>query len=318
MLLNSKLTDMRRVRYFVGVCQAGGFSQASRVLNVAQSALSLHIANLEADLGLKLLVRSARGVSATEAGERLLSAGMAVLEMLEQVENDVRALAVLTSGPAMVGLSYSITEAIGLPFVETMLADLTSVRLRILEGHSEALNYWLATGEIDLALNYLPSANERILSEPVLEEQLFCLGTADLLGTDPKPITFAEVLELPLVAPGRKIVMHAILSDPEVQERVARKSIIELEGLSIMKQVILKGLGCCIHTRAFVAPEVRDGRLIARPIVEPEIKRTVYLSGTRVRSASRAVMETRRVLLETVERAHADGVWPGIMLNSEV
>ncbi len=317
MLLNSKLTDMRRVRYFVGVCQAGGFSQASRLLNVAQSALSLHIANLEADLGLKLLVRSARGVSPTEAGERLFASALGVLELLEQVENDVRALAISTSGPAMVGLSYTIAEAISLPFIETMLRDFSSVKLRILEGHSESLNYWLATGEIDLALNYLSSANERILSVPVLEEQLFCLGTPDLLGDEPTPMSLSEVLDLPLVAPGRKIVMHAIISDPEVQERVARKSIIELEGLSTMKQVVLRGLGCCIQTRAFVSHEVREGRLVARPIVDPEIKRTVYLSGTRARSASRAVMEARRILIETVEQAYADGLWPGTLLTSE-
>jgi LysR family nitrogen assimilation transcriptional regulator len=65
--------DIHRLRYFVAVCEMGSFSKASEILNVAQSALSQHVGALEQDLGVELLLRRPRGVSRTEAGDRLLA-----------------------------------------------------------------------------------------------------------------------------------------------------------------------------------------------------------------------------------------------------
>src|SRR3954466_1273513 len=85
--------DIRRLRYFVAVCEMGSFSKAGEFLNVAQSALSQHVAALEEDLGIELLLRRPRGVSRTEAGDRLLAHARGVLHTLEQAELDVRMLA---------------------------------------------------------------------------------------------------------------------------------------------------------------------------------------------------------------------------------
>ena len=62
---------LRQLRYFVTIVDAGSFSRAAQVAHVAQPALSQQIADLEDQLGVSLLQRSARGVNATAAGERL-------------------------------------------------------------------------------------------------------------------------------------------------------------------------------------------------------------------------------------------------------
>ena len=64
--------DLRQLRYFVAIVEQGSFSKAASTLNVAQPALSLHVRNMEADLGTPLLFRSPHGVIATEAGDILL------------------------------------------------------------------------------------------------------------------------------------------------------------------------------------------------------------------------------------------------------
>ena len=50
--------DLRQLRYFVAIVEQGSFSKAAATLNVAQPALSLHVRNMEADLGTALLFRS--------------------------------------------------------------------------------------------------------------------------------------------------------------------------------------------------------------------------------------------------------------------
>ena len=66
------MIDMRQLRYFVAIVEQGSLSRAAEFLRVAQPAPSLHVRNMEADLGTALLFRSPRGVEPTEAGSILL------------------------------------------------------------------------------------------------------------------------------------------------------------------------------------------------------------------------------------------------------
>jgi hypothetical protein len=63
--------DLRRLRYFVQIVTEGSFSTAAQRVHVAQPALSHHVRELEAILGVSLLTRSAHGVVPTEAGQCL-------------------------------------------------------------------------------------------------------------------------------------------------------------------------------------------------------------------------------------------------------
>ena len=81
---------LRQLRYFVTIVDAGSFSRAAQVAHVAQPALSQQIADLEDQLGVSLLQRSARGVNATAAGERLYVEASAILRRVERLPEVVR------------------------------------------------------------------------------------------------------------------------------------------------------------------------------------------------------------------------------------
>ena len=71
--------DLRQLRYFVAVAEELHFSRAAVRLNLAQSALSSQIRQLEREIGGPLLVRSTRRVELTPAGEALLSDAREIL-----------------------------------------------------------------------------------------------------------------------------------------------------------------------------------------------------------------------------------------------
>ena len=77
--------QFRQLRYFVKIVEAGSFSRAAATIHVAQPALSQQIAELEERLGLKLLQRSARGVTPTAAGEVLFREASSILHQLDQL-----------------------------------------------------------------------------------------------------------------------------------------------------------------------------------------------------------------------------------------
>src|SRR5256712_10483345 len=82
---------------FVAVARERSFTNAAAKLGVSQSALSHTIRGLEARLGLRLLSRTTRSVSPTEAGERLLRT---VGPRFEEIEAEVAALSELREKPA--------------------------------------------------------------------------------------------------------------------------------------------------------------------------------------------------------------------------
>src|SRR5260370_18599560 len=82
--------DLRQLRYFVAVAERGGFGAAASALNVAQSALSRHVKELEHELGGALLERGARGVSVTESGMVLLARGRWLLRPIDDIKSQVR------------------------------------------------------------------------------------------------------------------------------------------------------------------------------------------------------------------------------------
>src|SRR6202008_3105140 len=82
----SKMDRMAAMETFVLVVDTGSFSAAARRLNVGQPAVSKLVAQLEERLGVKLLVRSTRGLTATEAGLKYYERARRSIEEAEEAE----------------------------------------------------------------------------------------------------------------------------------------------------------------------------------------------------------------------------------------
>jgi DNA-binding transcriptional LysR family regulator len=89
--------NLNDLRAFVAVARERSFTRAAAKLGVSQSALSHTIRGLEEHLGLRLLTRTTRSVSPTEAGERLLQT---VRPRFEEIEAEIAALSELRQKPA--------------------------------------------------------------------------------------------------------------------------------------------------------------------------------------------------------------------------
>src|SRR5574337_2100557 len=90
-------SDIDDLQAFLAVARARSFTKAAAKLGVSQSALSHTVRGLEARLGLRLLNRTTRSVSPTEAGERLLRR---IGPHFEGIEAELAALGELRDKPA--------------------------------------------------------------------------------------------------------------------------------------------------------------------------------------------------------------------------
>jgi DNA-binding transcriptional LysR family regulator len=82
---------------FIAVARERSFTKAAAKLGVSQSALSYSLRTLEARLGVRLLTRTTRSVSLTEAGDRLFRS---IAPRFDEIESEISALSALRDKPA--------------------------------------------------------------------------------------------------------------------------------------------------------------------------------------------------------------------------
>src|ERR1700758_922753 len=100
--------DLRQLRYFVGIVQAGSVSRAADQMHVAQSALSHHLAALESELDRQLVTRGPKGIQLTDAGGVLYRHAEAILRRIEFAKQDAMSALDVPSGPVSIGLPLTI------------------------------------------------------------------------------------------------------------------------------------------------------------------------------------------------------------------
>jgi DNA-binding transcriptional LysR family regulator len=149
--------DLRRLRYFIGIAEHGGFHRAAAQLNIAQPALTRQIRELEQELGVSLLIRSVQGVTLSPAGEVLLAEVKRLLPQIEMAANKTKRAALGQFGLVRIAFSERISElrrAVA-AFSETRRL-LPDVDFHLSTINSDDQMKALVAGDIDVGVLFRP------------------------------------------------------------------------------------------------------------------------------------------------------------------
>src|SRR3954469_16265384 len=116
---------------FVAVARERSFTRAAKKLGVSQSALSHTMRDLEARLGVRLLTRTTRSVSPTEAGERLLHSLGPRFEEIEAEVAAVRELREKPAGTIRITATENATDTILVPKLAPLLREYPDIKVEI-------------------------------------------------------------------------------------------------------------------------------------------------------------------------------------------
>jgi DNA-binding transcriptional LysR family regulator len=146
------MLNVGRLRVLTEVARRGSFSGAADALSYTQSAVSQQVATLEAEAGMTLLERQARGVRLTAAGQVLVEHAEGILARLEAAEEELSAIAGLRAGKLRMA-SFPIAGATLMPLaIATFRSSYPDIELTLAEGEPEEIAPRLRAGELDLAL----------------------------------------------------------------------------------------------------------------------------------------------------------------------
>ncbi|MFT3987537.1 LysR substrate-binding domain-containing protein [Aestuariivirga sp.] len=307
--------DLRQLRYFVAIAEQGSFSGAAEVLNVAQPALSLHVRNMEADLGAALLFRTARGVVPTEAGEILLRNARLIIGQFAVAEEEIRGHESEPSGDVRLGLPGTISQNLSVPLIIAARTRYPKINLRIAEAMSGFVLEWIRESRVDVAVLYNPPPDRSLVSVPVLDEELWLLGPAKPVEGVELPtgrsITFKTVAALPLILPSANHGLRSMLEEQAEKHSLALKPVIEIDSYGSIKELVEAGLGFSTLPFNSIAREVKAGRLLTWRISRPELKRSIHLVHASDRPRGNAVTAIHDLARETLLDLVARGKWSG-------
>ncbi|MER6450212.1 LysR family transcriptional regulator [Streptomyces venezuelae] len=247
--------ELAQLRYFVAVVEEGGFTRAGARLHVSQPGVSSQVAQLERELGQRLLDRSGRRVTPTEAGRAVLSYARAALAAVEGARRTAEEFSGLLRGRVTLGLVPGAAGAVvdGFDVVEA-LGDFhdehPGVEIALCEDISERMLAALLRGELDLAVVGLAGEPPAGVScQVMLDEPLVAAVRAD------DPLMAAAVNGgIPLTAlRGRSLIslprgtgLRGVLERACAQAGFAPRVDFEAAAPAVLVRLAARGLGVAV------------------------------------------------------------------------
>ena len=205
----SQVLELRHLRYFCAVADAGSFGRAAEQLGLTQPALSRQVADLERVVAVPLLERAARGVSVTPAGDAFSRRARRILE-------EVQSLPVQTQRARRGAIARCVIASVPTPSARNLLTsllrecsnDLPELELTIEDANTPAQPASLRAGFVDLGVCHatpLDVVEERGLERwHLTSDSVNCALVAEDSPLAKKAeLSLRELVDVPFIFPDR-------------------------------------------------------------------------------------------------------------------
>lgn len=198
--------DLRQLRYFVAVCDEGGIRAAARRLYISQPQISQAVLRLESELGVQLMVRSARGIELTPEGRELAEHGRDILGRVDAARAALRQMSEQRSSTVRVGVLAGVLSAGELlgPILAAWRAACPDVVLQVQELAFNDQAAAVLEGAVDLAVVRAPLSHPDLeLTAIAAEPRVLMVGAGHELAGE-RIVDVDDILDfatLPLDAP---------------------------------------------------------------------------------------------------------------------
>lgn len=254
--------DLNDLAAFVAIAQEGSFTRAAARLNVSQSALSQTMRAFEERLGVRLLTRTTRSVSPTEAGERLLRG---VGHRLEEIRSELATLSELRDKPAgTIRLTSTeiAADAVLWPAIRKLLPDYPDIRIEVV------IDYGLtdiAAERFDAGVRPGGNVAKGMITVPIGPDlRMAVVGSPEYFSRRPPPKKPQDLTAHSCV--NLRLPVHGIYAwEFEKNRRELRVRVdgqLTFNTTDLMLKAAIEGLGLAYLTEEQVAPHLESGRLV--------------------------------------------------------
>ncbi|HMG36607.1 MAG TPA: LysR family transcriptional regulator [Blastocatellia bacterium] len=254
--------ELRLLRTFKAVAEAGSFTQAASHVHLTQSAVSVHIRQLEDELGTPLFLRVNKKLFLTDAGRALLSHAEVILRAHDEARAELTALSQPASGRLNIGVASTAITVQPLP---EMLSEVKrrhpALDISVLGGTSEWIVEQIINGALDVGLVSLPVENSDLLTETLRSDFLVAALKPDHPLARSKQITAEQLTAEPLILGEKGGNTRRLIDLFFEKSNLEPKVAMELKRTEAIIKMVERGFGVTILPQSSIAPAVERGSL---------------------------------------------------------
>ncbi|GAA5234492.1 LysR family transcriptional regulator [Verticiella sediminum] len=310
--------DLRSLRYFIAVLEAGSLSKAAAMLYVAQPALTAQIKKLEQDLGARLLERSHAGVTPTPAGTQLYQDARRLLSDAAAIRERLQRSADSPEGSVTIAIPFLLVTLLMGRLIERVRDAYPRIRIFVLDGLSLRVQKAMLDGRADIGVLVDTPRLEGMRCEPLATEALYLAGldkdgAARALAEDgPEPrIAFRDAARLPLVLQSRRYAIRQSVENAAAEHGITLNVVHEQDSARVIRSLYLAGAGytftpaCALHD----VPVQHDPDWFRARVGAPDILRHYSVAMPLRGEPTPASRLVARMLREEVRNTIAEGAW---------
>lgn len=250
--------ELYQIKSFVAIARERNLTRAARLRHLSQSALSSQLKALEAELGVSLFTRTARGMELTEAGEMLLVQAREVLEAAERMRQKAMALHRGGSESVTIGLNAD-PSFLRVGQINRRLSLLhPNLNVIFLTSQTVDTARMLLRGRIDLGFHYGQLAAEGVESQPIAHVRV-CVVIPGALAGGGREMGWEEIAELPWVWVGDGSPFYARMMEGFERRRLMPNQAVSAADEQVVRELVLAGQGVALMREDEAVPLVESG-----------------------------------------------------------
>ena len=267
--------NLDRLRTLLTVADLGSFAAAAKALHLAPPTVTLHVAQLEARLGTRLLHRAPAGVTATSAGGVLIDTARRLLAEADDLLQTVQRQVASRGGRVRLGASTGALAHLLPQALEALAARHPQIEVQVAVVTSDEALARLAAGSLDVGLVALPQPAVRGLRvQPWRRDPVLAFIPA--AWQPPRQVTPAWLAARPLIANDRGTRLSRHTDQWFAAAGLRPQARIELNYNDAMKSLVAAGYGAALLPHEAGAPPP-DARITVRPL-KPALSRALGIA----------------------------------------
>ncbi|MHA0855329.1 LysR family transcriptional regulator [Paenibacillus sp. CMAA1364] len=294
------------LRVFVTVTEQRHFSKAAKLLNLSQPGVSLHIRNLENEMGAKLLHRSSKQVRLTEAGEILYKRAKQMMILYDEATQLVHLLQNEVTGTLQIGASYTIGEYILPQKLAEFANQYPQVEIQVNIANTEEIIQGVRSGVLDIGIIEGQTYATDLSITPYMKDTMIVVASND------HPLS-----TIPVIEPKALQNQVWVTREDGSGTRNFSNQFIKMTNLNVkrsyilnsnqaIKEAVMSGLGIAILSRWVVKKELESGDISELRIKDNTLERELSIILHQERTTTMAVDVFMKSLLTVNSYLTAD------------
>lgn len=253
------MDDLKRMVIFYHVVEMQSFSGAARQLGIARSAVSRHIALLEKSIGVRLLNRTTRRLSLTEAGETYYQSCARIVTEAETATRRIGQLQDEPEGTLKLAAPISLGNQFVTPLIREFMQRYPALNVELLLD-DEIVDMVKEGVDVSLRVGWLNDSN--LIARKLGEWPRYLCASPDYLARHGKPSTPAELVDHEwLIFTRLPTPYHWTFRKNKREERIQVRGRLKSNNADAIRLSLLAGTGIMAQASFVVGDDIRAGRL---------------------------------------------------------